>query len=1066
MKPTDHGTRNLFATFSLRGGRLRKRGRGVVSYAPFLMGAVSAVVLGSLSALSTPSLAQPVDRLNVAAIDDVVAGDEGWIIGIDDVAADAGGWITAIDGVAARDGGGIAAYVAEAGGGFAAFGDVAIDVGGGIAAFGRVEEETTAFTSQVEQGIVEGASGPGLAKNLGDDGLVWDVIAGHGDENPTIDAVIAKLEDETYSVDDVVANPGDKTSSTDVLTTTTVTTAAATTIIDTFTDSRLPSPITITTIANPPVDIPAIAHTDRVDTTVITSGAVSGGRIGVFVSRRGEGSGDVSLVNDANIDGVRYGIRSRRDNDDGALNIVNNGVITNSLYGIYAVNTSEESDLNIVNNGVITNAQYGIYVANTSEGGDLKIQSTGNIRGETGILADHRGIGDIEVTNDADITGEDGFWITHFRTGDIRLTAHSGSVAVEDVGIYAKHRAAIPPQDPGNINLVVGPEASVSVSRHKSRFGIIHALYYPGNTRNYTSGEIYIDIAGSILGPDSRDAVYMSGGTRHELTLRPGFVLGGKPVVSELDRDTRQRVLILGAPHAESSVSEGVLNLSAEEFRGFDTFIKMGGNRWVVSGEADVDEEVFRYARIDEGILRFSGVTFRMLGHDPLLVGGKNVNVLDANLEVVGNNTLVGNLENATNGQIVFATEGEADTLTVTGDYKGVGKLVFEVLPTKWDDNDKLIIEGNAPARALGAGVSIHVLKQKDGVDLDTFIRGDSPVLIEAKGKAHAADFKGEETIGAYRYVLRHDVADGVNRWRFHEDGLSLSAKTASDVPSELVDLATVEVDKGGGTKGGIWGQQHSLRASLDPALVVGSRSRIQDDRVHFGFDLPATSLVGGNVVWGASMWQGFSTSDVSSGNSAIGIESRAAALTASWRSPNGLYVDGMNQYVSFSSSVSAGGLSLVQDNEGTGISALAEVGYRFAVPISGVNFHITPQMELVWSRVGFDDFVGPHNELVSLEDGDLVTGRLGLSWDGEWRGAGGSGNVYGGMNLRGALDGATAVNVSGVSLVSERGLLVDGRIGISYEWDEGYAVNGEVTALGHDGENEVRASMGVRIDF
>ena len=56
-----HEKNNPFVTFALRGGRLRKCGRGVVSYAPFLMVAVSAVALGSMLALSTPSFADEDD---------------------------------------------------------------------------------------------------------------------------------------------------------------------------------------------------------------------------------------------------------------------------------------------------------------------------------------------------------------------------------------------------------------------------------------------------------------------------------------------------------------------------------------------------------------------------------------------------------------------------------------------------------------------------------------------------------------------------------------------------------------------------------------------------------------------------------------------------------------------------------------------------------------------------------------------------------------------------------------------------------------------------------------------
>ena len=138
MRPANRETRNLFATFSMRSENLRRGGA-------FLTGTALAV----LFALSTPSFAQlDKNKLTIAAIDDVVAGDEGWIIAIDDVAADAGGWITAIDDI--FNNGGIAAYGAETdNGGFAAFGDID-DLGGGIAAFGEVEDEIDGVGDVVE----------------------------------------------------------------------------------------------------------------------------------------------------------------------------------------------------------------------------------------------------------------------------------------------------------------------------------------------------------------------------------------------------------------------------------------------------------------------------------------------------------------------------------------------------------------------------------------------------------------------------------------------------------------------------------------------------------------------------------------------------------------------------------------------------------------------------------------------------------------------------------------------------------------------------------------------------
>ena len=146
-----------------------------------------------------------------------------------------------------------------------------------------------------------------------------------------------------------------------------------------------------------------------------------------------------------------------------------------------------------------------------------------------------------------------------------------------------------------------------------------------------------------------------------------------------------------------------------------------------------------------------------------------------------------------------------------------------------------------------------------------------------------------------------------------------------------------------------------------------------------------------------------------------------------------------------------------------TGIRALVETEYNFDV----MNFRITPLARLTWTRVGFEDFVGPHRERISLVDGDTVDVRLGLSFDNEYRFSNGLGRLYGGLFMQTPIDGKTSVKVSGVNVVNERNdMMVDGKLGFSHEWDEGYAVYGEATAVHRDDADEIRANLGVRIDF
>ena len=326
-------------------------------------------------------------------------------------------------------------------------------------------------------------------------------------------------------------------------------------------------------------------------------------------------------------------------------------------------------------------------------------------------------------------------------------------------------------------------------------------------------------------------------------------------------------------------------------------------------------------------------------------------------------------------------------------------------------------------------------------------------ILVEGDHDVKTDSFVGEQTIGAFNYVLEHDTFEEFffnqeewyeyHVWGFINQGLSDTAKKVAETPDEIAENIETPPTKNPDKKTelGLWGEQN------------GSHTAI-------GLNALATRLMGGDMVVGTSMARNLSASNN------VNVESQITALTANWER-KGLYVGGQTRYARFTSDVSTDRLSVVRDNEGTGVNASVDLGYRLALPFDGVDFQVAPQAQLVWSRVNFDDFVGPHGELVSLEDGDLVTGHLGLSWDGEWQDDGGFGRIYGGMNLRGALDGKTSVNVSGISIANERrGLSVDGKLGLSYDWDEGYAVYGEVSALRDGDANEIRADLGVRIDF
>ena len=376
----------------------------------------------------------------------------------------------------------------------------------------------------------------------------------------------------------------------------------------------------------------------------------------------------------------------------------------------------------------------------------------------------------------------------------------------------------------------------------------------------------------------------------------------------------------------------------------------------------------------------------------------------------------------------------DISTLEIYGDYEGSGdtQLNFHV-GANGMDYGHLWIEGDITGQSR---VSL-VVDGEVAADADF----DLWELIGADGEAQANNFYGAETVGAFDYVLEYErKGSGDHAWHFVNRGLSEVATKSSQTVDEIIKNMITPTATNPGEREEywcLWGEQ------------LGSHTVL-------GFEVPVTRLAGGDMFVGTSVARNSSISNN------VSVESQITALAANWER-GGLYVGGQTRLARFTSDVSTGRLSVVQNNGGTGISMSVETGYWFDV----MNFRVSPQAQLTWTRVGFDDFVGPHGELVSLEDGDRVTGQLGLSWDGEWQDAEGFGRLYGGVNLRGNLDGRTSVNVSGVSITNEQDdLSMDGKLGFSYEWNEGYAVHGEVSALRGDDTEEIRADLGVRIDF
>lgn len=253
-------------------------------------------------------------------------------------------------------------------------------------------------------------------------------------------------------------------------------------------------------------------------------------------------------------------------------------------------------------------------------------------------------------------------------------------------------------------------------------------------------------------------------------------------------------------------------------------------------------------------------------------------------------------------------------------------------------------------------------------------------------------------------------------------------------------------------TPSAFWGRIEGGHSDLQPSTTTGSTTKTDQMKMQTGLDGLVTENERGRLIVGLTAQYGLATANVASvfGNGRIRVEGTGVGGTLTWYGNNGFYVDGQAQstfYRSDLSSVLAD--SLTHGNEGLGYAFSAESGKRIAV---GNGWSLTPQAQLSYSKVDFDNFADRFGALVSLRDADSLLGRAGLALNHQkiWNDGAGivRSDIYGIANLHYEFLNGTNVDVAGTSFANANDRLW-GSIGGggTYSWANGrYAIFGEVS--------------------
>lgn len=464
-----------------------------------------------------------------------------------------------------------------------------------------------------------------------------------------------------------------------------------------------------------------------------------------------------------------------------------------------------------------------------------------------------------------------------------------------------------------------------------------------------------------------------------------------------------------------------------------------------------------------------------------------------------GTGTIFGDVTNAG----VVAPGNSIGTLTIAGNYTGTGgTLAIEtVLGGDASPTDRLVVTGNTAGTTnvtvanLGGGGAQTV----EGIKI-VDVGGTSAGTFSLLGNYV---FEGDQAVvgGAYAYRLYQGgvstPADGdwyLRSALLNPAGAAIGMVYAPSVPlyesyagvlQTLNEFGTLRqrtsgraIDEGQAENDpakAIWTRIDGTHAHFNPKTsTTGTEYDVDTWTMQAGIDGMLHESGAGALIGGVSFHFDTASADVSSrfGKGNIDTTGYGFDGTLTWYGNSGFYVDTQAALTWYDSNLKSSTLNatLASGNDGFGYGLSVEAGQKIALTR---QWSLTPQAQLAYSSVRFDRFTDAYGAVVSLDDADSLTGRLGISadYDSDWKDATGQisrAKVYGIANLYyDFLDGSN-VDVSGISVASENQPLWGGlSLGGSLSWsNDRYAVHGEAfarTSLKNFGDSN---TIGAKVGF
>ncbi|EJF90985.1 autotransporter outer membrane beta-barrel domain-containing protein [Bartonella tamiae] len=204
--------------------------------------------------------------------------------------------------------------------------------------------------------------------------------------------------------------------------------------------------------------------------------------------------------------------------------------------------------------------------------------------------------------------------------------------------------------------------------------------------------------------------------------------------------------------------------------------------------------------------------------------------------------------------------------------------------------------------------------------------------------------------------------------------------------------------------------------------------------------------LVGGIIV---SYINGASRIRSQAGDGKIDTDGYSIGASLTWYGDNGFYSDNLIRGTWYNSDLNSSQLGgLITSNDGTGLALSSELGRRMSLSNGWI---MTPQAQLSWSSIDFDDFHDHYNIDVVLDRAESLRGRVGLSFEKETikkaeNGTSNTTGIYAIANLFHEFQDGVRVHLNEKSFKNQQDRLWGGiGSGISHKWHDGkYTLYGE----------------------